>query len=62
MNETHIINGVILTGKEAYTIPCLAMIGAASIIGAGMYGAYKLGSTLGSKIFKKSKDDLKEEA
>ena len=48
-NNTIKIEAVLLTGKDAKRIPCLAVIGAASIIGGIGYGVYKIGK----KVYKK---------
>lgn len=42
MKKQKYTNVMILTGKEAIIIPCLAVIGAASIVGAVGYGIHKL--------------------
>lgn len=53
MKKSNTISVVMLVGKEAYLVPSLAVVGAASIVGAIGYGAYKLG--------KKVHDELVEE-
>ena len=46
---------MILTEKEVVIIPSLAVVGAASIIGAAGYGLYKLGKSVYVKTAKKNK-------
>lgn len=43
MDMKKYVNVLMLTGREAIVVPCLAFIGAAGIIGVTGYGAYKLG-------------------
>ena len=42
---------LILSGREAVLIPCLAVIGAVSIIGAGIYGVSTLTKKVLTKVF-----------
>lgn len=49
------LNVLLLVGKDAITIPALAVVGAASIMGAIGYGAYKLGQNLAEKVFEKKR-------
>lgn len=53
MNKNDTISIVMLVGKEAYLIPSLAAVGAASIVGAAGYGAYKLGKKAYDKLVEK---------
>lgn len=46
---------MLLCGKEAIVIPCLAMIGAASIMGAIGYGVHKLRTKVGTKVIERHK-------
>lgn len=41
-DKTIVVDGILLLGKEAYVIPCLAVLGAASIIGGTIYSSYRL--------------------
>lgn len=47
------LNVLLLVGKDAIVIPALAVVGAASIIGAIGYGVHKIGQTLTEKVFEK---------
>lgn len=63
MDTTKHVDVMILTGKEAIAIPCLALVGAASIIGATGYGVYKLGKKVYNKFANKDKvfaDEVEE--
>lgn len=53
MNKNDTISIVMLVGKEAYLIPSLAAVGAASIVGVAGYGAYKLGKKAYDKLVEK---------
>ena len=44
---------MILSGREAIVIPCLSVVGAASIVGAVGYGVYKLGKKVVTKVTEK---------
>lgn len=50
MEHTIKINVLMLTGKEALVVPCLATVGAASILSATAYGVYKLGRKVSEKM------------
>lgn len=41
---------LILSGREVFVIPCLAVIGAASIIGCASYGVYKIGKRVYDQV------------
>jgi hypothetical protein len=41
---------LILSGREVFVIPCLAAIGAASIIGFASYGVYKIGKSVYDQV------------
>lgn len=53
MKKEDTISIVMLVGKEAYLVPSLAIVGAASIMGATGYGAYKLGKKAYDKLVDK---------
>ena len=55
MKNTKHMDIMILTGKEVIIVPCLAIIGAASIVGATGYGIYKLGKKVYDKFAIKDK-------
>ena len=48
---------MILSGKEAIAIPCLAVVGAVSIVGAVGYGVYKLGKKVVDKVVNKKEEE-----
>ena len=52
MEQTKFFNGevMILSGREVFLIPCLAVVGAASIMGAIGYGVYRLGKTVVTNV------------
>lgn len=41
---------MILSGREVFVIPCLAVVGAASVMTAVGYGVYKLGKKVLTKV------------
>ena len=53
MRKEDTISIVMLVGKEAYLVPGLAVVGAASIIGATYYGTYKISKRVYNKLVKK---------
>ena len=52
MEQTTFFSGevMILSGREVFLIPCLAVVGAASIIGGLGYGVYRLGRKMVTKL------------
>ena len=49
---------ILLTGPEATIVPCLAIVGAASIAGVIGYGAYKLGEKAYEKMSAKEDTEI----
>ena len=48
---------MILSGREAIAIPCLAVVGAASIVVGVGYGVYKLGKKVLTKVTDKDEKE-----
>lgn len=59
MKKSNTISVVMLVGKEAYLVPSLAVVGAASIMGAVGYGAYKLGKKVYNELVEEEVIELK---
>lgn len=57
-NNTIQVKAILLTGKEAITMPCLAFIGRASIVGIVGLKLFKLCRKYANRKSKKEEDEL----